>query len=104
MRWATRGVASAAAAMMIVASGALPVAAAPAGLNDVYAALGVDNVPGDYVVLVDVSGSIDGRRYAGLKRSLTAFLAALAPDDQVTLVPFADEARARTQPAGRSPG
>lgn len=93
-----------AATIMIVGGTGRPVEATPTTPADVYATLGVDRVPGDYVVMVDVSGSIDGARYAQLKRSLTAFLAALAPDDQVTLVPFADTARAKTQAAGRAPG
>lgn len=100
-RWFTGLIA---ATVMLVAGGAGPAVAAPSAPDEVYAALGIDGVPADYVVMVDVSGSIDAERYTGLKRSLTAFLAALAPDDQVTLVPFADTARARTQPAGRSPG
>ena len=100
-RWAA---ALTAAALMIMSSGTGPARAAPATPEDVYAALGIDSVAGDYVVLVDVSGSMNGERYADVKRSLTAFFAALAPDDQVTLVPFANTATARTQAAGRAPG
>lgn len=100
-RWAAALVA---ATSMIVASGAGPVQAAPSTPDPVYAALGIDRVPSDYVLLVDVSASINAAEYAAVKRGLTAFLAALAPDDQVTLVPFADTASASTQPAGRSPG
>ncbi|MGA5301118.1 vWA domain-containing protein [Nucisporomicrobium flavum] len=100
-RWAAALVA---AATVIVSSGGGPVRAAPSTPDDIYAALGIDRVVGDYVVMVDVSGSMNGDRYATVKRSLTAFFAALAPEDQVTLVPFADRAQARTQPAGRAPG
>jgi Mg-chelatase subunit ChlD len=60
-----------------------PVAAAPATLDEVYAKLGVDQVPSQYVVMVDVSGSMNGDRYAQVRRSLTGFFAALAPEDQV---------------------
>src|SRR5689334_8279383 len=80
-----------------------PAGPAPAGPDQVYAALGVNTRPADYVVMIDVSGSMDGARYTQVKRSLGEFLTALAPDDQVTLVPFAEKPRsARTQPAGRA--
>src|SRR3954468_1021099 len=71
-----RWTAAAAAVLMIVVVGAGPAPAAPA--DEVYAALGIDRVPADYVLMVDVSSSMGGARYTALKRSLTAFLAALA--------------------------
>ncbi|MCX4473563.1 von Willebrand factor type A domain protein [Micromonospora sp. MW-13] len=82
-----------------------PVTAAPATGDEVYAALGVNRVAGDYVVLVDVSRSMrEGRRYERVKASLRSFLAALAPDDRIALVTFADSARVvHDGPAGRSP-
>jgi hypothetical protein len=81
------------------------VRAAPATTDEVYTALGIDEVAAGYVVLIDVSGSMrDGGRYEQVKRSLRAFLAALAPDDRVTLVTFADSARVvHDGPPGRSP-
>ncbi|MBU2668241.1 VWA domain-containing protein [Actinoplanes bogorensis] len=88
---------------ILVSAVAAPVRAAPADADAVYGALRVNSVPADYVVMVDVSGSMNGPRYAQVRRSLSAFLAALAPDDQVTLVPFAEKPRsARTSAAGRS--
>nr|WP_221381707.1 vWA domain-containing protein [Actinoplanes polyasparticus] len=94
------------ATVVLVLSGvpaATPAQAAPATSDQVYTALGVNTVPADYVVLVDVSGSMRGPRYAQLKRGLSEFLTALAPDDQVTVVPFAEKPRpARTQAAGRT--
>ncbi len=91
-------------AIALVAAGG-PVAAAP-GRDEVYTALGVDRVAADYVVMVDISGSMNqGGRYDRVKQSLRSFLAALAPDDQVTLITFADRARVVRQsaPVGRSP-
>ena len=100
------------AALLVVLSGLVaiggPAAAAPpapATLDEVYAALGVDRIPADYVVMVDVSGSMQqGGRYAAVKDSLRTFFAALAPDDQLTLGAFADSVQIVHQgPAGRSP-
>jgi hypothetical protein len=88
-------------------SGGLPAAADPGGavaIDEIYARLGIDQVPSDYVVMVDVSGSMKGERYAQVRRSLTEFFAALAPEDRVTLIPFADRAPASTQQVGRAPG
>jgi Mg-chelatase subunit ChlD len=94
--------AAALAAMVVLAAAGGPAAAAPA--DDVYAALGVDKVPADYIVMVDISGSMQqSGRYAAVKDSLRAFLAALAPDDQVELGTFADKATiVRQGPVGRS--
>ena len=103
-----RTVAAGAAALTMAAAACLPAApaaGAPADSDEVYAALGVNRVVADYVVLVDVSGSMrDGRRYEQVKRGLRTFLAALAPDDRVALVTFADSARVvHDGPAGRAP-
>jgi len=95
-----------AACLVVLVATGTPAVAAPATTDEVYAALGVDKVAADYVVMVDVSGSMreDGR-YDQVKRSLLAFFAALAPDDRVALVTFADKARVvrASAPAGRSP-
>jgi hypothetical protein len=93
------------AAVPALVSAGGPAAAAPATLTDVYAALGVDKVPADYIVMVDVSASMQqAGRYAAVKDSLRAFFAALAPDDQVTLGAFAGAVQIVYQgPAGRSP-
>ncbi|MDP9793124.1 hypothetical protein J2S43_001636 [Catenuloplanes nepalensis] len=102
-RWTGAAVA---AAIAVTMTGG-PVIAAPDGqasLDEVYAALGVDDVPSDYVVMVDVSRSMAGDRYEQLKKSLTGFFAALAPEDTVTLIPFAEGTKADTRPVGRSPG
>ncbi|MFG1917482.1 VWA domain-containing protein [Micromonospora sp. NPDC048898] len=103
-----RTAATAAAALTAAAVVCLPVApaaGAPASSDEVYAALGVDQVAADYVVLVDVSRSMrDGGRYEQVRRALRSFLAALAPDDRVALVTFADSARVvHDGPAGRAP-
>ncbi|MEH0932249.1 vWA domain-containing protein [Micromonospora sp. CPCC 205558] len=103
-----RTVAAAAAALTAVTMICLPVAPAagtPANSDEVYAALGVNQVAADYVVMVDVSRSMrDGGRYEQVRRALRSFLAALAPDDRVALVTFADSARVvHDGPAGRAP-
>ncbi len=77
----------------------------PATRDRVYSALGIDRIAADYIILIDVSSSMRSEgRYDGVKGSLRSFFAALAPEDQVTLVPFATEAVPAWQgPAGRSP-
>jgi hypothetical protein len=80
-----------------------PASADPAGLDEVYAKLGVDQVSSDYVVMVDVSASMNGARSTQVRKSLTGFFAALAPEDQVTLIPFAEHAPATTRPVGHAP-
>ncbi|MEV0895646.1 vWA domain-containing protein [Actinoplanes sp. NPDC049802] len=96
------------AAMLLTATltgfGAGPAHAAPPGIDEVYTALGVDSVPSDFVVMVDVSGSMRGARYTQLRQSLTGFFAALAPEDRVTLIPFGERATATTRQVGREPG
>ncbi len=74
-------------------------------LDAIYAALNVDRVPADYVILIDTSSSMrSGGRYDAVKNSLRSFFAALAPEDQVTLIPFAGDAVPAWQgAAGRSP-
>ncbi|MGB2567915.1 VWA domain-containing protein [Micromonospora citrea] len=98
-------VAAALTAVVVSCLPAAPVAGAPADSDQVYAALDVNQVVADYVVLVDVSRSMrDGGRYEQTKRGLRTFLAALAPDDRVALVTFADSARlVHDGPAGRAP-
>ncbi|MEU1684792.1 vWA domain-containing protein [Micromonospora sp. NPDC005707] len=103
-----RTVAGVVAALTAVAVACLPatsVAGAPVDSDEVYAALDVNQLVADYVVLVDVSRSMrDGGRYEQTKRGLRTFLAALAPDDRVALVTFADSARVvHDGPAGRAP-
>ncbi|WP_430784718.1 hypothetical protein [Actinoplanes sp. G11-F43] len=81
-----------------------PAHAAPAPtLDQIYTALNVDTVPSDHVLLVDVSGAVDGDRYPAVRRNVTAYLDALSPDDFVTLIPFDGTARATTRQVGRTP-
>jgi hypothetical protein len=61
-----------------------------AALAQVYEALGVAEVPTDYVVLVDASGSMaTDDRYGQVKKILQTFLESLRPADSVTLMSFA---------------
>ena len=80
-------------------------AAAPVPADEVYKALGVDEVAASYVIAVDTSGSMRaGNLYADVRTSLRQFFAALAPNDLVSLVTFADGARLIWQgQAGRAP-
>lgn len=67
-----------------------PVAAEPAGLDDLYGELGIADVATDYVVLLDTSGSMqDSGRYDDVKDSLRTFVDGLRAIDQVTLITFA---------------
>jgi Mg-chelatase subunit ChlD len=83
-----------------------PAQADPPTADQIYATLGVDQVASDYVVLVDVSGSMQQLNlYGPVKDSLGRLFAALAPQDVVTLVIFADNATQVWQgQAGRSAG
>jgi hypothetical protein len=80
-------------------------AAADPGTDQIYQTLGVDDVAADYVVLVDVSGSMDASHlYGPVKSSLRALFASLAPQDEVTLVTFAGNVKTVWQgPIGDDP-
>ena len=66
--------------------------AAPVTVDDLYTALNVRDVPAEYVILVDVSASMQRGvdLYTPVKRHLRAFLAHLAEVDHVTVIPFAE--------------
>lgn len=78
---------------------------APATRDEVFEDLGVNDVPADYVVLVDTSRSMtDSGLYPRVKDSLADFLAALAPDDFLSLRTFDSVARVEwSAPVGDSP-
>uniref|UniRef100_A0AAU2JIX8 VWA domain-containing protein n=1 Tax=Streptomyces sp. NBC_00049 TaxID=2903617 RepID=A0AAU2JIX8_9ACTN len=89
---AARGWAALAAAALLAAS---PVAAqaAPAepapSRAEIYQALGLNDQPADYVILVDTSGSMnqDGR-YDTVRSTLGDFLKGMSPKDHVALFTF----------------
>ncbi|WP_424184709.1 vWA domain-containing protein [Actinokineospora sp. G85] len=60
-----------------------------AGADEVYAALGLTDLPAEYVIVVDTSASMaqDGR-YDGVRAGLRAFLDGLRQVDTVTLIVF----------------
>jgi hypothetical protein len=92
------------AGVLMVAFGPPAAAAEPTSPDDMHKQLGIDDVPADYVLLVDVSGSMRGSRYQTLKDGLRKFLAAVAPQDQVSLVTFAESAKVVWRgTAGRAP-
>ncbi|MQY14935.1 hypothetical protein SRB5_51110 [Streptomyces sp. RB5] len=88
-------------ALLTLAAGTVPAAAGPRSDEgqptraDVYRALGLDRLPADYVILVDVSGSmLEKGRYASVRSALLPFLKGLSPDDYVALFTFGDKAEA----------
>lgn len=80
-------------------------AAAPdqAPLSEVLDELNVDGLRADYVILVDTSSSMeDGRLYGKVKSALRPLLAALSPQDHVSLLTFDTVPAVRySGPAGR---
>ncbi|MEU9573193.1 vWA domain-containing protein [Streptomyces massasporeus] len=61
--------------------------------SEIYSELGLDKVPADYVVLVDVSGSmLDKGRYSSVRSALLPFLKGLSRQDYVALLTFGDKA------------
>jgi hypothetical protein len=57
--------------------------------SDIFAQLHVDDVPADYVVLLDTSGSMAAEgRYATAIQSLTGLFDALSAEDRITLYSF----------------
>lgn len=82
------GVASCVAFLLVAGS---PAFAAPSQVvfEDVVAALGVGPQPSDYVISVDISGSMaDEGRWQTVKDSLTAMADSLLPNDHVSLITF----------------
>ncbi|MFI1167558.1 VWA domain-containing protein [Streptomyces sp. NPDC020801] len=83
-------------AVLLAVCGTAPAVAAdpPVPRDDIYRSLKVDDVPAAYVVLVDVSSSMQDKGpdgvplYTTVKRRLADFLASLTPADQVAVVTF----------------
>ncbi len=76
----------------------------PETAEEVYEELGVDKEPADYVVLLDVSGSMSDAKlchcYDQVSKALLNFFGALDANDRVLMIPFADSA---PYPASVSP-
>ncbi|MFE4368935.1 VWA domain-containing protein [Streptomyces sp. NPDC056835] len=63
------------------------------GRTEIYTELGLDELPADYVILVDVSGSMLSKgRYASVRSALLPFLKSLSPRDYVALFTFGNKA------------
>ncbi|MFE9172095.1 VWA domain-containing protein [Streptomyces kebangsaanensis] len=81
---------------LLALGGTPPVVATdtPVPREDIYRSLKVDDVPAAYVVLVDVSSSMQDKGpdgvplYTTVKRRLAGFLDSLTPADQVAVVTF----------------
>src|SRR5437764_4509107 len=57
--------------------------------QQVLAALNVDGISADYVILIDTSGSMeDGHLYQGVQNALRPLLSALSPKDFLSLATF----------------
>ncbi|GHG01320.1 hypothetical protein GCM10017567_15670 [Amycolatopsis bullii] len=85
--------AAALAVALLVALTPSPAAAEPETPTraQIFAALGADKVPADYVVLLDTSGSMRAEnRYADAVQSLGGLFEALSPDDRIALYTFDD--------------
>lgn len=92
----------AAAAVATVLATVAPVVAAGSATaagptrEQIYAQLGVDRVPADYVLLIDTSGSMAAEgRYDRVRRSLRSFLSGLSSGDHVALYTFDEVAAPR---------
>jgi Mg-chelatase subunit ChlD len=80
-----------AAALLAAVSLATPGAAADTTPSraEIYTALGLDDQPTDYVVLVDTSGSMtDDDRYDTVRTTLRPFLDGMSAEDHVALLTF----------------
>jgi von Willebrand factor type A domain-containing protein len=106
MRIARMAAAVVAGAAVLI--GGCPAVAAVPGIttspDEIYAAVGSDLVPADFVFLVDVSAAMNAGAYARVREGLAGFFASLAPADRVTLIPYAATATATTHPVEQSPG
>jgi hypothetical protein len=93
---------------VVLALGVLAPAAAaqpPAPTQqDVFGLLGIDDVPADYVVLIDISGSMstDGR-YDKVRDTLGSFLAGTTSLDHVAVYTFDDSVSLRYSGPGGQP-
>jgi hypothetical protein len=56
--------------------------------QQIFAQLGVDSVPADYVVLVDTSTSMKGERYDRVRSTLSPFIAGTKPVDHIAIYTF----------------
>jgi hypothetical protein len=75
--------------LLLAPSGTASAAETVPSQNDVLHQLGVDQVPADYVILVDTSGSMaDGNLYGEVANTLSAFLSGLTSNDYVALYTF----------------
>lgn len=84
-------------AIPTISAGAQPAPSpSPPTLQGVLKALGLDNAPADYVVVVDTSGSMqDAGLYPRVRDALAAFLTALRPADHLSLLTFDSAATLR---------
>lgn len=90
VRTACVAVAATTTLVVLLMALAVPSSASAATKDEVFAALKLDSVPADYVVLVDNSGSMRvSGLYARVRAALAPFVEALSPQDHVSLITFA---------------
>jgi hypothetical protein len=73
--------------------------------QEIFQTLNVDEVPADYVVLVDTSGSMnDGGLYGDVRGTLATFFAGLTPADHLAVYTFDDFPTPRYLGPASNPG
>jgi von Willebrand factor type A domain len=103
LRWVTAVTLAVVLALGVLAPAAVAQPAAPTQ-QDVFGLLGVDQVPADYVVLIDISGSMstDGR-YDKVRGTLGSFLGGTTSLDHVAVYTFDDSVSLRYSGPGGQP-
>lgn len=100
LTWSTAAVAL--TAVLAPAAAAQP---SPPTEQQIFAELGVDRVPADYVVLIDTSGSMAANElYDQVRSTLLPFLAGTDPVDHVAVYTFDSVVTPRYVGAGGNPG
>lgn len=96
------GVLAALAGVLILAA---PASSRAQTHEDVLKALKIDDIPADYVLLVDESVSMQrDDLYQKVRRAMTPLLTALSPNDNVSLITFAGAPNVRfSGPRGETP-
>ncbi|GAA0460202.1 hypothetical protein Ade02nite_14410 [Paractinoplanes deccanensis] len=104
VRRLARGVAVAGLAALALAVPLSAPASADDSREDIFRRLQADQVPADYVVLVDTSSSMaTSNLYGGVRATLGSFLGGLSPSDHVALFTFDEDAVPRyIGPAGNT--
>ncbi|GAA4262707.1 vWA domain-containing protein [Dactylosporangium darangshiense] len=93
----------AAAALSVLAPAAPAAHAEPPTPTDILRSLGLDDVPADYVILVDTSASMNAAGYEAARADVRALIADLSPRDYVALYTFDSAVTPRYLGPAKSP-